>query len=154
MLGRLSLSDHEIYLQEAIEMAKQNANAPFGAVLVDQRTGEVVARGHNQSMRNPTLHGEIVAINNYSSQGGTDWERLTLYSTAEPCCMCQGAILWANIPEVVYGTSIEQLKQLGWRQIDIPAPEVISRSWNPKVSILGGILGDQCDQLFQEALQR
>ncbi len=41
--------------------------------------------------------------------------------------MCQGALLWAEIPLVVYGTSIERLQQMGWKQIDIYANEVARR---------------------------
>ncbi len=67
--------------------------------------------------------------------------------------MCQGAVLWAGIPKVVYGTSISQLKQLGWKQIDIPSVEVVARSWNPKVTILGGVCADGCDRLFRDALE-
>jgi tRNA(adenine34) deaminase len=66
--------------------------------------------------------------------------------------MCQGAVLWAGVSEVVYGTSISQLKRLGWKQIDIPSAEVVARSWNPEVSILGGVCADECDCLFRDAL--
>ena len=97
---------------------------PFGAVLVDRRSGEIVARGHNRSNENPTFHGEIDVINRLASQanGEIDWASLVLYTTAEPCPMCQGAIEWAGIGHVVYGTSIETLERLGWRAESISAP--------------------------------
>ena len=59
-----------------------------------------MATGWNkQSSGDPTLHGEIVAIRNYSSQyGNLGWEDTTLYTTGEPCPMCMGAIIWAGIP--------------------------------------------------------
>ena len=90
-------------------------------------------------------------MNDYTRQGKTDWDHLTLYTTAEPCCMCQGAILWSGIREVVYGTSISRLKELGWRQIDIPAEEVVARSWDTKVVVVGGVRTAECDQLFEAA---
>jgi tRNA(Arg) A34 adenosine deaminase TadA len=143
--------EHDAYMQKAVELAHQNPKLPFGSVLVDRRTGEIVASGVNQSSSNPTLHGEIAAINDYARQGKTDWKHLTLYTTAEPCCMCQGAILWSGIRKVVYGTSISRLKELGWRQIDIPAREVVARSWDTKVVIVDGVRTTECDQLFEAA---
>lgn len=143
--------NHHAHMQKAIEMAQANPKAPFGSVLVDRRTGQIVASGVNQSSANPTLHGEIAAINDYAAKGGTDWHELTLYTTAEPCCMCQGAILWSDIREVVFGTAISKLKSLGWKQIDIPAEEVVARSWDTAVSILGGVCAEECDQLFAES---
>ena len=144
--------DHTGYMKKAMDLGKTNPRAPFGAVLVDRRTVAVVGSGVNQVSLNPTLHGEIAAINDYALQCGTDWLELTLYTTAEPCCMCQGAILWSGIREVVFGTSISQLKEIGWKQIDIASEEVVDRSWNPNVHILGGICADECDRLFREAL--
>ena len=143
--------EHEPFMRKAISIAEGNAVAPFGALLVDRSLGRVVARGVNRSHANPTLHGEIAAINDYVDQGGTNWKNLTLYTTAEPCCMCQGAIVWAGISEVVFGTSISELKQLGWRQIDIPAQEVVSRGWKPGTEITGGVLANECGELFRRA---
>ena len=85
---------------------------------------------------------------------GTEWHELTLYTTAEPCCMCQGAILWSGIQEVCFGTSIARLQSLGWKQIEIPAAEIVARSWNPHVAIIEGVCADECDQLFVEATER
>jgi tRNA(Arg) A34 adenosine deaminase TadA/tryptophan-rich sensory protein len=150
----VATAEHSKYMQHAISVAGQNPDVPFGAVLVDRETGEIVARGVNQSSKNPTLHGEIAAINQYAESGGGHWSRLTLYTTAEPCCMCQGAILWSGISEVVYATSIAELHRIGWRQIDIPAGEVSRRSWNPEISIVGGIRADECDTLFRDAWNR
>jgi tRNA(adenine34) deaminase len=56
---------------------------------------------------------------------------LDLYTTAEPCAMCQSAVEWAGIPIVYYGTSIPYLRKLGWHQIDIRAEEVVRRTSPP-----------------------
>ena len=149
-VNSLSL-DHDAHMQKAIELAQQNPQAPFGSVLVDRRTGKVVASGVNQSSDNPTLHGEIAVISDYARQGKTDWNQLTLYTTAEPCCMCQGAILWSGIREVAFGTSISTLTSLGWKQIEIAASEVVARSWDPDVLIVGGVRAAECDALFRAA---
>jgi tRNA(Arg) A34 adenosine deaminase TadA len=114
-----------------------------------------MAEGLNRWRENPTWHGEIDAINRCAAgRPGVRWSDLCLYTTAEPCCMCQGAILWAGIPEVVYGTSIRTLKRLGWRQIDIEAEEVTRRTPSARCTLTGGILERECDGLFREALRR
>jgi tRNA(Arg) A34 adenosine deaminase TadA len=144
--------DHESYMRRAIDLAANVPNLPFGAVIVDRESGEIVAEGWNKSALNPTWHGEIDAINQLvRTHPSTDGSGLVLYTTAEPCPMCQGAILWREIGEVVFGTSIRSLLRFGWRQIDIPAEEVIRRGPTWKCTILGGVLERECDALFEAA---
>ena len=140
--------DYEQFMRLAIEVGKQNPKAPFGAVLVNTDTQEAVATGLNQSASNPLLHGEIVAINNYASLEAQNWSKLTLFTTAEPCCMCQAAIIWAGIPTVVFGTSIVTLSKLGWRQFNLYAQHVVDAASFSECQLVGGVLGKQCDQIF------
>ena len=65
--------------------------------------------------------------------------------------MCQGAILWAGIRRVVFGTSIETLRKLGWRQIEIPAAEVVRRTPEAECELIGAVLERECDDLFRVA---
>ena len=144
---------HERFMRRAVSLAAANLSAPFAAVVVDVGTNEILVEGINRHRENPTLHGEIDAINRCAALGrAVNWAGLRLYTTAEPCCMCQGAILWAGIPEVVFGTSIRTLKQLGWKQIDIPAEEVARRTPFVQCRLIGGVLEAECDQLFRRAV--
>jgi tRNA(Arg) A34 adenosine deaminase TadA len=143
--------DHADHMRTAIQVGKGNPAAPFGAVLVDMSTCEVVAEGVNRSRDNPTWHGEIVALNAYAASGQRHWDRLRLFTTAEPCCMCQAAILWARIPEVVFGTSVATLRRLGWNQFDCTADEVVALASFTHCKIIGGVLADECDRLFEQA---
>lgn len=76
--------------------------AAFGTVIVNHTAsplGELVCRSVNQNQQtgNPTLHGEIAAINNCSSvlaakglspaEIGEAWRQLSLYTNGEPCPM-------------------------------------------------------------------
>ena len=146
---------HERFIQRAIELAANVPNFPFGAVIVDRESGEIIAEGWNKSSVNPTWHGEIDAINRLAElRPKFEGSRLSLYSTAEPCPMCQGAILWSGIGLVVYGTSIRFLQNHGWRQIDILAEEVVQRSPNWRCTIIGGILEQECNALFLAASRK
>lgn len=143
------LKSDEYYMQIAIDLAKKNPQAPFGAVIVDNLTGKILAEGLNASAINPTFHGEMVAINNCAAKHPhLDWSKVTLYTTAEPCSMCQSAIVWANIPRVVYATSIGYLMSHGWNQINIPSAEINKQSSFYKGTITGGILADKSNPLF------
>jgi tRNA(Arg) A34 adenosine deaminase TadA len=142
--------DHATFMRRAIAQAQQVPLLPFGAVLVRGASGEILAEGHNRSARSPTFHGEIDVINRLAAdQPEVAWGSLVLYTTAEPCPMCQSAIEWAGIPWVVYGSSIPFLRGLGWRQIDIRAGEVAQRTPFRRTAILGGVLAKECNALFE-----
>ena len=144
--------DDEKYMKLAIRLASNNPKYPFAAVLVDQK-GVVVAEGWNRSVHNPTWHGEMDAINKCAaSHPKIDWTTLTLYTTAEPCAMCQGAVAWTGISRVIFGSSIPFLKTLNWWAIDIRAEELARLSAFRKCSVVGGILEDECNKLFRTAL--
>jgi len=136
-------------MRRAIALTANCPDLPFGAVIICRDTGEVVAEGWNRSSVNPTWHGEIDAINRLaeSAYPGSA-SRLALYTTAEPCPMCQAAILWSGIGMVVFGSSIRFLQAQGWRQIDILAEEVVRRSPGWSCEIVAGVLKADCDALF------
>ena len=149
---RMEDLDHEMFMRRAIELASKVPDVPFGAVIVDRSSGQIVAEGWNKSSANPTWHGEIDAINRLAeSLADFDGSQLALYTTAEPCPMCQGAILWSEIGMVVYGTSIRFLQNQGWRQIDILAEEVVRRSPSWECTLIGGVLEQECNALFEAA---
>ena len=139
----------EYYMKIAIHLARSNPNAPFAALIVDNETGEVLATGLNASKVNPTFHGEMVAINNCNKKHPhVDWSKVTLYTTAEPCSMCQSAVVWAKIPRVVFATSFDYLISHGWDQINIHASEINKRSPFYKGTITGGVLASESNPLF------
>src|SRR4051794_17155882 len=141
----LAAPDDEEYMQRAIRLAGNNPKSPFAAVLVDQQK-RVVAEGWNRSVHNPTWHGEMDAINKCAaSDPKVDWTKLTLYTTAEPCAMCQGAVAWAGISRVVFGSSIPFLKSLDWWAIDIRAEELSRLAAFRQCTVVGGVLEEECN---------
>lgn len=144
--------DHERYMRRAIALVANVPNLPFGAVIVNRDSGTILAEGWNKTSINPTWHGEIDAINQLAvSAPAIEGTGLVLFTTAEPCPMCQGAILWSGIETVVFGTSIRFLQNNGWRQIDIPAEEVVQRSPSWRCRLIGGVLEQECNALFLAA---
>ncbi len=148
--------EHEAYMKQAIETACQNLQRPFGALLVDHREGEVLASAVNRSYRNPVAHSELEVINEAVRKSGGDvnWKNCTLYVTAEPCAMCMSGILWTGISRVVFGSSIQTLRDLDYRHIDLRAAEVVARAKGAlSCELIGGILESECDALFTAAIK-
>lgn len=106
----------EAALQEAYEGIEKNHGGPFGAVVVKE--GRIVGRGHNRVLykKDPTCHGEMEAIRDACKNLGThDLTGRQLYTTAEPCPMCLGGILWSNIQEVYFGCDRIDTDRIGFR---------------------------------------
>lgn len=105
-----------ICIEEAIKGVLDNDGGPFGALVVKE--GKIVGIGHNNviSQNNPILHGEIVAIQDACKNLNTfDLTGCELYTSAYPCMMCCGAIMWSNIKKVYYGCSVEDTNNIGFR---------------------------------------
>lgn len=106
----------KLAVEEAEKGIASNEGGPFGCVIV--KNGEVVGKGHNQVVKNndPTCHGEMMAIRDACRKTGNfDLSGCELYTTGEPCPMCFGAILWANISRVFYGCNIKDTEKIGFR---------------------------------------
>jgi len=88
------------------EAAAERGEVPVGAVVVDSRTGLVLAAAGNRTEQDadPTAHAEILALRAAAAAAGEP--RLPdcdLYVTLEPCAMCAAAIGFARIRRVYYG---------------------------------------------------
>ena len=106
----------ELAVKEAYDGINCGEGGPFGCVIV--KDGRVVGSGHNRVLakKDPTCHGEIMAIHDACKALDTfDLSGCELYTTAEPCPMCFGAILWANIGKIYYGCNISDTEKIGFR---------------------------------------
>ncbi|KAK1749804.1 cytidine deaminase-like protein [Echria macrotheca] len=158
-----------------MRQANQALNAPcpfaaFGSVIVNHTAstglGTLVCTGANSNSvtGNPTLHGEMAAINNCSailtdpngpykltpSAALAAFADLTLYTNAESCPMCASAIRWAGFKEYVYGTSIDTLIQKGWGQIRIASVDIVAQSFDlgKPTRLMGEVLTEETDPYF------
>ena len=108
------------YMKRANELAKysmdNNKGGCFGSVIV--KDGVIVGEGYNTvtSDNDPTRHGEINAIKNTcKNMRPFDLSGCELYTSAYPCPMCLGAIMWANIKTVYYGATAQDTGNIGFR---------------------------------------
>lgn len=147
------------FMQAAIDSARegiqQDEGGPFGACVV--RDGEVISVAHNTVLKqhDPTCHAEMNAIRRACKTLGTYiLDECELYTTAEPCPMCMGAILWARIPKIYIGVTQECAASHGFDDAHfyrhIGSGEIVQRV------LVRDTLSKECEQLFTEwsALQR
>lgn len=138
----------EYYMKMALIEAEAAANIneiPIGAIIVCQN--QIIARAHNltESLNDVTAHAEMQAITIASDfLGGKYLRNCTLYVTVEPCAMCAGAIGWAQIERVVYGTSDEK------KGFSIIAPNAL----HPKCQVTKGVLQEECSTLMKDFFQK
>jgi len=106
-------------IQLAALNVRHGTGGPFAALIINEK-GATVGIGMNlvTSQHCSILHGEMVAIITASQRLGT-WNLAehgpcTMYSTAEPCAMCMGAIPWSGVSRVVIAASDEDVRAIGF----------------------------------------
>jgi tRNA(Arg) A34 adenosine deaminase TadA len=146
----------ESFLRRTFEVGRRsmrNGNHPFGAILVDEN-GDVLIETENGFMptRDGTAHAErLLATEACRTLGCDVLAKSTLYSSAEPCAMCAGAIYWAGIGRVVYGLSEHRLRTITGNHpenptLDLPCREVFARGQRP-TEVVGPLLEDEAASL-------
>ena len=140
--------DDERFMRMAIAEAARG-DYPFGSVIV--RDGKVMAKGRNlgKQEKDPTAHGEMVAIRRFLTRYGPDkLKGTTLYTSGESCAMCMGAILWCGISRLVYGASIAELATKTG-QIMVTDAEIADKAPFAEIAITGGVLAAESLALFK-----
>ena len=122
---------------------------PFGALIVDTRTGKRLMMATNAVMseNDPSSHAETRTVRLACKKlKKTSLAGYTMYSTCEPCPMCMANALWARLDRVVFGATIGDASQ-HVMQINIPAKEVAKRS-DMDCVVEGPVLRELCNTLF------
>lgn len=137
------------FLRQAIQLAQQEAERggfPFGCLIV-AKDGEVLVRTANniRETGDCTSHAEVLAVREVSSKFSPETLRnATLYTSAEPCVMCCGAIYWSQIRRIVFGIDAASLRYLHGEinnKTDILiSPEAVFAASPVKVTIIGPML--------------
>ena len=101
------------HTRRAVELALTNVaegGKPFGCVVVDHATGQVVHESTNQVAQSGDVsaHAEITAIRELATLGRTDLSGCDVYVTAYPCPMCLGALYYAAPEHVFYAATREE----------------------------------------------
>ncbi len=139
-------AEDRIYMGRANELARYavtHGGGPFGALLV--KDGKILAEYSNcvHSTHDVTKHAETGLISAFSPKIDREtFAKSTLYTSTEPCAMCCGAICFAGIGRVVYGTSeasFEQVMGLPPAPNPLRSHEILRRI-APRVRVLGPLM--------------
>jgi tRNA(Arg) A34 adenosine deaminase TadA len=139
---------------EVARRARDGGDHPFGCLLVGPE-GEVLreqGNGYSTEGGDRTAHAERLIASWAAKAHETDYlRRCTLYSSAEPCAMCAGALYWAGVGRVVYGQSETGLKAATGAHeenptLDLPCRIVFAAGQRP-TEVAGPLLEDEAAQL-------
>lgn len=141
------------FLRRTIDLAtdaKNRGRHPFAATVVSAG-GEVISSAGNNSMPpegDPTQHADLGAAAEAARKvPAVELSTATLYTSAEPCVMCTGAIYWTGIGRIVYALSESRLLELTGDDpenptFDLPCREVIARGQRD-IEVIGPLLEDE-----------
>ena len=144
-------------LRRSFDVARRSREAgdhPFGSVLSGP-AGEVLreqGNGYRAEGFDRTAHAERLLASWAAKNHDLAYlQRCTLYTSAEPCAMCSGAIYWAGIGRVVYGQSERGLKaQTGAHEenptLDLPCREVFAAGQRA-TEVVGPLLEEEAARL-------
>lgn len=157
MNAAFHLAIAEQFMRRAIELSRTGMEAgdggPFGAIVVKGR--EIVGEGWNRviATNDPTAHGEIVAIRRATaSLGDFNLSGCELYTSAQPCPMCLGAIYWARIDRIYYGNSAKDAAAIGFD--DEMSYQQLMRPSRERRVPEAPLLGEEARRVFNEYLAK
>ena len=149
------LQRHKRFIREAIELSKRaeaHCNHPFGALLVlppteteAQDNFKIILKGENRVFtdNDHTQHAETRLVSDANKSAHITNEmmsRAILYTSAEPCAMCCGAIFWSGIRSVVYAAPHNSF---GSSSFPVPSREVFKFAANQPVTVIGPVLASE-----------
>ncbi|MEO5742086.1 MAG: nucleoside deaminase [Vicinamibacterales bacterium] len=154
----LDLSIHEGHMREVFAIARRayaHGNRPFGAMLV-AGNGAILAVAENSQMTDGQIlaHAEMNLLQRAVRDFTPDvLGTATLYTSAEPCAMCAGAIFWSGITRLVFGLSADRLHALAGfspQSLVASAREVLA-SAGRHVEIVGPVFEPEAELILKEA---
>ena len=144
-----------------IKLAQRNVleqtGGPFAAAIFDGKDHKIISLGVNYVIANhcSISHAEILAIMfaeeklQHYRLDGPPAEELILVSSAQPCLMCLGAIMWSGIKQLIYGASHDDvINHVGFDEGPLPA------NWQQEcedrdIEIIPDVLADEAIKVLK-----
>jgi tRNA(Arg) A34 adenosine deaminase TadA len=151
--------DHVVLLRRSFAVAlraRAGGDHPFGAILVGPDGTILMEQANCFSAEggDMTAHAErLLATKASRTYDAGFLAGCTLYSSAEPCAMCAGALYWAGIGRVVYGQSEKSLKAMTGAHAENPTLDlpcrIVFAAGQRRVEVVGPLLEDEAAALQQ-----
>ena len=137
--------------------ARAGGDHPFGCLLADADGNILMEQGNGYSAEggDRTAHAEKLLATRAAKKYDTAFlQQCTLYTSAEPCAMCSGALYWAGVGRVVFGQTERDLKAATGAHeenptLDLPCHIVFAAGQRP-TEIVGPLLADEAAQLHAD----
>jgi tRNA(Arg) A34 adenosine deaminase TadA len=136
------------------EAARAGGDHPFGCLLADAAGRVLMEQGNGYSAEggDRTAHAEKLLASRAAKAYGTAFlQTCTLYTSAEPCAMCAGALYWAGVGRVVFGQAEADLKAATGAHeenptLDLPCRIVFAAGQRP-TEVVGPLLAEEAAAL-------
>jgi tRNA(adenine34) deaminase len=142
--------DYEYFMKKALNQAKNALSAgefPVGCVVVheDRILTTGARKGTAGNIPNEIDHAEMIALKRLADMEiQRDNQRITLFTTLEPCLMCLGALILSGISEIVY--AYEDVMGGG---LSCDLKNLMPLYKNSRISVVPNILRKESIELFQ-----
>ena len=134
----------EAALLEA-KLAAQAGEAPVGAAVLCGEEIVALAGNAREASCDPTAHAEVLALRRAAKQlGRRRLSGCTLVVTLEPCPMCAGAALLAEVDRIVFG-AYDPAKGCAGSVYCLPEDPLLG-----KIPCLGGVREAECAALMTD----
>lgn len=137
--GQGPLAADEARMAFVVALARRSVaegGGPFAAAVFESASGRLVAAGVNQVMAAhcSAAHAEILALSlaqqavGRHELGAAGLPAHELVTSAEPCAMCLGAVVWSGVRRLVCGARDEDVRAIGFDEGAKPAgwPELLA----------------------------
>lgn len=142
----ISKIDLDEFMKQALveaELAGKAGEIPIGAVVVIKN--QVISRGrarHNET-KSQLSHTELNAMLNGGERLWKDYRNAILFTTVEPCPMCSGATVMADIPHIIFALP----DNIGQSSLSIETNPYLNRHIK---TYFEGLLDDESTELFKK----
>lgn len=143
----------------AAENVRRHSGGPFGALVVDAASGQVVGAGVNlvTTLGLSLAHAEMVALA-MAQQAVQSWnlgaDRPTqLVTSCEPCAMCFGAVPWSGVTSLLWGARKADAEAAGFDEGDKPQDwaETLQRRG---IEVRGDVLREEAADVLRRYAHR
>lgn len=147
-------ADDEARMRLVIALATENVRremgGPFGAAIVEEESGRLIAVGTNRVVpeNNSILHAEMIAfmmaqrsVGSYTL-GAPGLPAHTLISSCDPCAMCLGATLWSGVRRLVCGATREDAMRARFEEGPV-FPESYRYLEDRGIAVVRGVLREE-----------
>jgi tRNA(adenine34) deaminase len=142
--------NYELFMGEALaeaQVALEQGKAPIGAVAVVNDAMVARAQDRVSESDDPTAHAVVVALREAARKLGREHlGDATIFVTREPCPMCVGALLAADVETLVFAVS-NHVDGAAGGAIQLAQDGRLGR----RLKVVSGIRCEEAEELFNQS---